>query len=182
MLKPKQKGALHMKWFNNPTSLEELKKQYRQLAKAHHPDLGGNTSDMQSINTEFDKLYSELEKAEANKHSTGATHTNNTNHTGKATTSETAAAFREIIEKLITLDGISIEICGSWVWVGGDTFKHREALKALQFRWAKSKSMWYWHSEPYNKRTRKTYSMSEIRSLYGSETIARGNTLKLTIV
>lgn len=184
MLKPKQKGALHMKWFNNPTSLEGLKKQYRQLAKAHHPDLGGNTSDMQSINTEFDKLYSELEKAEANKHSTGAAHTSNTTHTGKATTtSETAAAFRAIIEQLITLNNITIEIVGSWVWVTGDTYQHRDTLKALRFNWSRSKKAWYYHSEPYIKRSRKTFTLDEVRSLYGSTTVAKGDTaLKLTIV
>ena len=173
------------KWFNPiPTTLEELKKQYRQLAKRWHPDMpNGDTKVMQEVNNEFDKLYTELKKAESTKHSTGATHTSNTTHTGKATTaSETAAAFRAIIDKLITLDDIVIEICGSWVWVGGDTFKHREALKALQFRWSKSKSMWYWHNDGYTKHTRKTYSMSEIRSLYGSETITKGNTLKLSIV
>ena len=41
-----------MKWFNNPRTLEELKKQYKKLAVAHHPDLGGNTADMQEINNE----------------------------------------------------------------------------------------------------------------------------------
>ena len=173
------------KWFNPiPTTLEDLKKQYRKLAMQWHPDRPtGDNDSMKAINNEFDKLYTELKKADSHKHTSGAAHTSNTTHTGKATpASETAAAFRAIIDKLITLDDIVIEICGSWVWVGGDTFKHREALKALQFRWSKSKSMWYWHNDGYTKHTRKTYSMSEIRSLYGSETITKGNTLKLTIV
>ena len=173
-----------MKWFNNPTSLEELKKQYGQLAKAHHPDLGGNTTDMQQINTEFDRLYSELEKADSRKHITGATHTSNTMHTSKTTTaSETAAAFRAIIDKLITLDGITIEIVGSWLWLTGNTYQHRDTLKALRFSWSKSKKAWYWHSEPYIKRSRKTFTMNELKDLYGSTTVTKGSTsLKLTIV
>lgn len=46
-----------MKWFNHPQTLEELKKQYKQLAVKHHPDKGGNTADMQEINAEYDRLF-----------------------------------------------------------------------------------------------------------------------------
>ena len=46
-----------MKHFINVTSLEDLKKQYRKLALANHPDKGGNTEVMQEINVEFDVLF-----------------------------------------------------------------------------------------------------------------------------
>ena len=50
-----------MKWFNPvPKTLEELKRQYRTLAMKHHPDCGGNTADMQSINAEYDTLFEQL--------------------------------------------------------------------------------------------------------------------------
>ena len=45
-----------MKYFKNITSLAELKKQYRALAIANHPDKGGDTETMQAINAEFDAL------------------------------------------------------------------------------------------------------------------------------
>ena len=105
-------------------------------------------------------------------------------HTSKTTTaSETAAAFRAIIDKLITLDGITIEIVGSWLWLTGNTYQHRDTLKALRFSWSKSKKAWYWHSEPYIKRSRKTFTMNELKDLYGSTTVTKSNmALKLTIV
>lgn len=41
-----------MKWFSNPQTLEQLKKQYKKLAIQHHPDVGGSVTNMQEINAE----------------------------------------------------------------------------------------------------------------------------------
>lgn len=46
-----------MKYFQNITSLSELKKQYRELVKNNHPDKGGDIAVMQAINNEFEQLY-----------------------------------------------------------------------------------------------------------------------------
>lgn len=46
-----------MKHFINISSFEDLKKQYRKLALANHPDKGGKTEIMQEINVEFDVLF-----------------------------------------------------------------------------------------------------------------------------
>ena len=55
-----------MKWFNHPQTLEELKKQYKQLAVKHHPDKGGNTTDMQEINAKYDRLFELLKNTQFN--------------------------------------------------------------------------------------------------------------------
>lgn len=46
-----------MTYFHNIHSLAELKKQYRTLALANHPDKGGPMQTMQQINDEFARLY-----------------------------------------------------------------------------------------------------------------------------
>ena len=46
-----------MKYFKNIHSLSELKKQFRTLAIANHPDKGGDTAVMQEINAEFDVMF-----------------------------------------------------------------------------------------------------------------------------
>ncbi len=46
-----------MTYFQNIHSLAELKKQYRMLALANHPDKGGSTEIMQQINAEFTRLH-----------------------------------------------------------------------------------------------------------------------------
>lgn len=163
-----------MKWFNHPQALEDLKKQYKQLAVKHHPDKGGNTADMQEINAEYDRLFELLKNT--HKNAEGQAYTTQTE------TTETANDFKEIIEKLIRFNGIHIEICGSWVWVTGCTIEYREELKKMKFRWSKSKVAWYYHRNEYKKSTKRTYTLDEIRDLYGSETIKTEPQLKLAIV
>ena len=163
-----------MKWFNNPQTLEELKKQYKRLAMQHHPDIGGNVRDMQEINAEYDRLFEVLK----NTHQTADGKT----YTAKMETTETAAEFKDIINRIINLNNITIEICGSWIWITGNTYQHREVLKHLKFKFSKSKSAWYYHTEGYRKSHSKIYSLDEIRDLYGSETVTGNPKLQLQVV
>lgn len=104
-----------MKYFNDIRTLDELKAAYRRfLAMQYHPDRGGDQETMKQINAEHDAIFELLkrqqnERADADK--TGKTH-----HT-----TETAEEFREIITALLELDGLDIELCGSWLWIGGNT-------------------------------------------------------------
>lgn len=163
-----------MNWFNNPKSLEELKKQYKTLAMKHHPDHGGTVEDMQKINAEYDRFFEKLK----NVHQTAE----GTTYTSRGETTETPSEFRDIINRLIKFQGVHIEICGSWLWVTGCTIDYRDDLKQMHFRWSKSKVAWYYHHEDYRKSTKRTYTLDEIRDFYGSETIKTEPQLKLAIV
>lgn len=163
-----------MKWFNNPSTLEELKKQYKQLAMEHHPDRGGSTEAMQEINNEYDVLFSSLK----NTHRTAEGKT----YTTEQETTETPEEFKNIINILINLEGVNIEICGSWLWLTGNTKEHKEVLKSLKFRWSKSKRAWYYHTSDYKKKSKKTFSLDEIRDLYGSKTVQAKPEMKIAII
>ena len=43
----------NIKYFHNPQTLEDLKKQYHELAFKHHPDRGGSNEDMKTVNIEY---------------------------------------------------------------------------------------------------------------------------------
>lgn len=163
-----------MKWFNDPQTLEELKKQYKALAMEYHPDRGGNTSDMKAINAEYDELFAALrfthEKADG------------TIYTQPKDFAETPDEFKHIIDTLIHLESVTIEIIGSWVWITGNTFKYRNMLKDMKFRYSKSKTAWYFHGNDYKKMSRQTFTLNEIRNLYGSEVVTSEPHLKLAIV
>lgn len=152
-----------MKYFNNPQTLEELKKQYRKLAMQHHPDVNHGreeecTAIMKEIHAEHDRLFEALKA----KHNSAADEHHQT--------TETAAEFRDIIDALLKLDGLIVELCGSWLWISGNTKEHKEALKAAGCRWSNNKKMWYWrHPENAGHWHRSKTSMSDIRSKYGSQ-------------
>ena len=42
-----------MKYFTGCNTIDEVKAAYKKLAKENHPDVGGDTVTMQSINTEY---------------------------------------------------------------------------------------------------------------------------------
>lgn len=46
-----------MKYFTACTTLDELKKEYRRLAMANHPDHGGDEATMKAINAEYDAVF-----------------------------------------------------------------------------------------------------------------------------
>ena len=148
-----------MAYFENIKSLEDLKNQYKALVKINHPDAGGSVEVMQAINAEYDQLFNWLKAA----HNMKAT------ANGRDQMTEAPEEFRETISKLIHLSGLIIEICGSWIWVSGETYMHREALKAAGCRWASKKAMWYWRNESDACRSRHCHSIEQIREKYGSE-------------
>lgn len=46
-----------MTYFKNIKSLEDLKNQFKTLARKNHPDAGGNAEIMKAINCEYDQLF-----------------------------------------------------------------------------------------------------------------------------
>lgn len=80
-------------------------------------------------------------------------HTNSKGEIYTKETTETPKEFIHIINVLTKLNGIEVEIGGSWIWVSGDAREHKEVLKNLKFRYTHKKHAWYYHTEPYRKKT-----------------------------
>ena len=71
-----------------------------------------------------------------------------------------------------------IEIVGNWIWVTGNTKPHKEALKGSGFWYASKKKAWYFKPADYVAKSRKHYSLNEIKAKYGSTKIEGGATKK----
>ena len=89
--------------------------------------------------------------------------------------------FKEIINTLIKYDDLEIEIIGTWIWIGGNTKTIKETLKELNFRWHKTKKLWFFNPTGIYKRSRKNYQLDEIREKYGSKKIKKENKEKIKI-
>lgn len=156
-------------YFKNCATLNELKAEYRRLAMEFHPDRGGDTETMQKINAAYEKAF-EILKNEQNARAAADT----TGYT--RATAEQAADFIDIINKLVKLDGITVELCGRWLWISGETMKHKDALKSAGCKWASKRRMWSWHFPEDGVFTKhKTQSMQYIRARYGSSIIGAGD-------
>jgi hypothetical protein len=147
-----------MKYFNNCQTLDQLKAEYRRLTKIHHPDCGGSDEAMKEVNADYTARFEVLK----NQHNKTADEYHQT--------TEAPEDFIEIINQLVKLDGIEIELCGAWLWIGGNTREHKDALKAAGCRWSSNKNLWYWrHPEDGRKWHKGNKSMNQIRSKYGSQ-------------
>ncbi len=90
-------------------TIEEVKTLYRKLAKELHPDKAtGNVQAMQDLNNEYTFVCAIIAQ--------GA------NLGSQETEMEIlkAEAYRAAIEKIINLDGLHIELIGTWIWVSGN--------------------------------------------------------------
>ena len=149
-----------MNWFNSNLTSETIKARYRELAKQHHPDLGGDTETMQDINASYLQALKRCDGQESHG-SDGRPHTYHYNE-------ERESAIMDKIRELLSLkmDGVDVYLIGLWIWVMGETRPHKEALKALGMKWSPRRSAWSW--KPYKGRTRRSNaSLGAIAATYG---------------
>ena len=164
-----------MKYFKDLNSMEAVKKTYRKLAMKHHPDRGGNEEIFKAINNEYEQA---MEQAKINETKKAKTKKEEDFIKSQYMNSKN---FRNIIDKLIVLEGIEIEITGTWLWLRGNTYKYKEYLKSeFNAQWSKSKKCWFISPQGKNFRKTRGYkgkSMSSIRSTYGSTKIKSEGTI-----
>ena len=168
-----------MKYFNNVNALEDLRRQYKELLKKYHPDNPqGSTEACQEINAEYDKLFKALKDRHGNEPADNGESNAKTDYNSMKYDFTEDAKLREMLNKIIGFDGITIEVCGNWIWVF-DSYNYRKELKGLGFKYAKNKKAWYWHSDCFRKRSHKTLSMDDIRNYYGSTEVDTDGTRRL---
>ena len=90
-----------------PTTAEEVKTLYRELAMKHHPDRGGSNEAMKAVNNEYDELWEKLKDVHKTKYGE--------KYTAKQPTTETPEHFKDLIAELMRMEGITVEVIGCFV-------------------------------------------------------------------
>ena len=156
--------ALQMLGLKGKVSKKDIKKAYQIKAKEFHPDRNLHGAEiMKMINAAYDvakKLNDvELDNIEVFENE------NIKNYPD---------ALKKALQEIDSLAGLVIEICGSWVWVSGDTKTHKQALKSEGYKWSKNKSMWYFRpnsKRAYKGKGSREWGIDEIRETFKSEKV-----------
>ena len=124
-----------------------IKTAYRKACSKYHPDRNpAGLEMMKMVNQAYELL----------KDATG------TETVGDIDISSYGEDIFNALSNIIHL-GFDIEICGSWVWLHGDTRPHKDLIKESGFMWAPKKKLWYYRPADYKSRARGKFSMDEIR-------------------
>lgn len=147
---------IELDFFADCKTKEEARKLFLKLCLQLHPDKGGEHNRFIRMQREYEYvqglLPNETEKRE--------------------TTQQKECSLSTMIELLCRLRGIEIELCGEWIWITGDTYNARSSLHEWGLKFSGKKRAWYWFDgiqDDENKKYRGKKSLSEIRSMYGSE-------------
>lgn len=152
---------LGFKYFNVNflKSIDDLKKAYFSLSKKLHPDVGGDTAEFQQMVNEYEMLTDMY-----------LINGNFTDAQIKAQI-ELDAAYQSMVDALAPYPGITIELIGSWIWVGGATYPIRSILSSLGFVFAPKKKMWYLNTTGIKTKRTRTMDIELIRKKYGTKNI-----------
>ena len=152
-------------YFKDCKTLDEAKTLYRKLAMKMHPDRGGNKVEFQEMLNEFHAFRPGKEK-----------------FAGESSQWESfGPVYSSIIDQLLDIEGVVVEVVGSYIWIGGDTYSKRTQIKAVNTQgfmdccWAKVKQKWFFKPSGYKPRSRKERSMDELRNMWGSTVVNKSS-------
>ena len=85
-------------------------------------------------------------------------------------------ALEQLKEAIPSELDVTVEVCGYWIWISGDTKPCKDNLKRLGCRWSHNKKQWYWRPPGTGRpwfRNSVEMSMDDIRNEYGSQQVRR---------
>lgn len=149
--------ALNILGLTPNVTAEEIKKAYREACFKFHPDRNSAGLEMmKAVNEAYESLKT-YDSA-------------NFEYKKEETDTKYGDKFNDALKVAVKLN-LTVEICGAWIWVGGDTFSVKEKLKESKFKYARKKSKWYFRPEKYRSRNRCSWDMGKIRDTYGSRIV-----------
>jgi hypothetical protein len=153
-----------MNYFENCTSLDQAKEIFKNLSFEFHPDVSGydSTADFQELLNQFDKFKPSKEKFDGEFEQWNA------------------AEYAAIIDQLLQIEEITISVCGSFIWLSGNTYPVKDQIKAVETgesmsrHFAPKKKQWYFKPADYKiQNFGKTMEFEQIKNKYGEQKVTR---------
>ena len=140
-------------------SPKETKAAYRKMSLQYHPDICAGGEHMQKM---LNSAYEVLKDFNGS--------------IGSGQSSELSQVMADTLSALVHIEGLDLEICGSWLWVGGNTYPNRSALTAAGLRFSGSKKRFYLNPDKKSGGKKKWYgksrTMDQIRQAHGSRKVS----------
>lgn len=136
--------------------IDDLKREYKKMAKKLHPDAGGTKEQFQELQRQYEKLLKDLLAG------------SDLSKDQQVNEMAIDKQLRDIIDQLIVLPNIDVELIGKWIWVSGDTYPIKDVLKSAGLTFIKKAGKPYWVYKGVESSGRGNLSVEEIRSKYGS--------------
>jgi hypothetical protein len=151
-------------------TVEEIKVNYKKLAMKHHPDLGGDLETMKLLNNAYETALKNCD-GQTTKDDQGE-------HTYKYNQEIEKALMDKIMELLsLNLQGIEIDLIGTWIWITGDTKPVKDQLKEAECKWHGKRGCWYFKIGNYYRRS--SESLETLAEKYGCTNANKFNKKKL---
>lgn len=140
---------------------DEAKKQFKKLCLELHPD------NKETGNAEkFKQMFNEFQNIQ-----------NKETETETETEFEMPEKMQNIILELSKYDSINMFVCGSWLWISGNTFLYKDIIKSLGCIFAGNKKMWFYTETKSSGRG--NMDIEQIKNKYGSKEISKSYQNKL---
>lgn len=147
---------------------DDVKKAYRKACSKYHPDRNPAGEEMMKlVNEAYDDLKNYVDSNESNTESYDFD------------SSCYASELNDALNAIIGIEGLTIEVCGAWVWVTGDTKPHKEILKENNFKWARKKQAWNFRPSDWKSSSRGSMALDDIRERHGSKIVTGQGQKKL---
>ena len=151
------------------STFEQLRKAYISLIRKFHPDKGGDTDTCKLVNTLYEQFANKLKNIHEMKGDRTAEEKTHFEDSG-----EIDDKVKDVIFTLSVFP-LDLEICGSWLWVTGQTWLYSKQLKACGCIFASKKKAWCFHVDEWNRKKKHKLTLDEIRDLHGSVKVSNSH-------
>lgn len=150
-----------MNYFNSTMTADEAKKEFRRLAVQLHPDKAtGSHSLFIQLQREYERFLQ-----------------GNCGYSTKDSEAETSAMneFIKANDFIQSFVGCTVELVGTWVYLCGNTYPYKDAIKENGFRFSGTKKKWYKAPYELKAKVKRGTSFDKITAKYGYQAVTIGN-------